>query len=76
MRTKSSYTVTVSVRDSKDANGDVDEVTDDMITVTILVADLNEAPEFPISETGMRSVDENTVAGVNDRRSRRGHRRR
>ena len=62
---KSSYTVTVSVRDSKDANGDVDEVTDDMITVTILVADLNEAPEFPISETGMRSVDENTVAGVN-----------
>ena len=62
---KSSYTVTVSVRDSKDANGDADEVTDDTIRVTILVADLNEAPKFPISETGMRSVDENTVAGVN-----------
>ena len=63
--TKSSYTVTVSVRDSMDANGDADEVTDDTITVTILVADLNEDPEFPISETGIRSVDENTVEGVN-----------
>ena len=62
---KSSYTVTVSVSDSKDDNSDADEVTDDTITVTILVADLNEDPEFPISETGMRSVDENTVAGVN-----------
>ena len=63
--TKSSYTVTVSVRDSMDANGDADEVTDDTITVTIQVADLNEDPEFPISETGIRSVDENTVEGVN-----------
>ena len=62
---KSSYTVTVSVRDSKNDNGDADEVTDDTITVTILVADLNEDPEFPISETGMRSVDENTIAGEN-----------
>ena len=62
--TRSSYTVTVSVSDSKDANGDVDEVTDDMITVTILVADLNEDPEFP-SNTAERSVDENTAAGVN-----------
>ena len=62
---KSSYTVTVSVRDSKNDNGDADEVTDDTITVTIRVADLNEDPEFPISETGMRSVDENTIAGEN-----------
>ena len=62
---KSSYTVTVSVRDSKDDNGDADEVTDDTITVTILVADMNEAPVFPISETGMRSVNENTAPGVN-----------
>ena len=54
----------MSVSDSKDANGDVDEVTDDMITVTILVADLNEDPEFP-SNTAERSVDENTAAGVN-----------
>ena len=62
---KSSYTVTVSVRDSKDSNGDADEVTDDTITVTIQVANLNEAPVFPTSETGMRSVYENTVAGMN-----------
>ena len=63
--TKGTYTVTVSVRDSKNDDGDTDEVTDDTITVTILVADLNEAPEFPVSETGQRSVDENTAAGVN-----------
>ena len=63
--TRASYTVTVSVRDSKDDNGDANEVTDDTITVTILVADINEAPVFPTSETGMRSVDENTAAGVN-----------
>ena len=63
---KSSYTVTVSVRDSKDANGDADdEVTDDTIRVTIQVANLNEDPEFPSSETGMRSTDENTGAGMN-----------
>ena len=62
---KSSYTVTVSVRDSKDSNGDADEVTDDTITVTIQVANLNEAPVFPTSETGMRSVNENTGAGMN-----------
>ena len=62
---KSSYTVTVSVSDGKDADGNAEEVTDDTITVTILVANRNEAPEFPSSETGMRSVDENTVAGVN-----------
>ncbi len=63
--TKSSYTVTVSVSDSKDDNSDADEVTDDTIRVTILVANRNKDPEFPTSETGMRSVGENTVAGVN-----------
>ena len=62
---KSSYTVTMSVRDSKDANGDADEVTDDTIRVTIQVANVNEDPEFPSSETGMRSTDENTGAGMN-----------
>ena len=61
---KSSYTVTVSVRDSRDANGDADEMTDDTIRVTILVSNVNDAPVFP-SETVMRSVDENTVAGMN-----------
>ena len=63
--TTSSYTVTVSVSDSMDDNSAADAVTDDTITVTILVANMNEAPEFPTSETGMRSVDENTRAGVN-----------
>ena len=63
--TRSSYTVTVSVRDSKDNNSDANEVTDGTIRVMILVADLNEDPEFPTSETGMRSVDENTAAGEN-----------
>ena len=60
-----SYTVTVSVSDSLDDNGDADAVIDNAITVTILVANMNEDPEFPTSETGMRSVDENTPAGVN-----------
>ena len=61
---ESRYTVTVSVRDSKDDNSDPDEVTDDTITVTILVADMNEAPEFP-RDAETRSVDENTAAGEN-----------
>ena len=55
----------MSVRDSLDANGDADEVTDDTIRVTIQVANVNEDPEFPSSETGMRSTDENTGAGMN-----------
>ena len=63
--TKSSYTVTVSVRDSLDSNGDADEATDDTIRVTIQVANVNEGPEFPSSETGMRSSYENTGAGMN-----------
>ena len=63
--TKASYTVTASVRDSKDDNGDADEVTDDTITVTILVADLNEAPVFTPIEPNLHNVDENTTAGEN-----------
>ena len=55
----------MSVRDSKDANGDADEVTDDTIRVTIQVANLNEDPEFPSSETGCAARDENTGAGMN-----------
>ena len=31
--------------------------------VTITVTDVNETPQFPSSETGLRSVDENTPAG-------------
>ena len=62
---KSSYTVTVSVRDSRDADGNADNLTDDTITVTILVADVNEVPEFPFIETVMRTIPENTAVGVN-----------
>ena len=62
---KSSYTVTMSVRDSKDANGDADEVTDDTIRVTIQVANLNEAPVFTPIAPDLHDVDENTAAGRN-----------
>ena len=60
---KSSYTVTVSVSDSKDANSDVDDVTDDTITVTIQVTNVNEAPVFTPIEPVLYDVDENTIAG-------------
>ena len=46
--TKSSYSVTVSVRDNKDADGNADTATDDTITVTITVtisvADVDPSP--------------------------------
>ncbi len=60
--TTSSYTVTVSVSDSKDSNGAADEVTDDTITVTILVANVNQAPVFP-SSTDSRTIPENVGVG-------------
>ena len=63
--TGSSYSVTVSVRDSKDADGNPDTATDDTIDVTITVTDANETPEFPSTETGTRNVAENTAAGEN-----------
>ena len=53
--TKASYAVTVT---ATDPNGESDS-----IDVTISVIDVNEAPDFPASETGARSVAENTVAG-------------
>ncbi len=62
---KSSYTVTVSVSDSKDDNGDADVVTDDTITVTILVSNVNEAPVFPSGQSRARGLDENTPPGLN-----------
>ena len=62
--TQSSYTVTVSVSDSKDDNSAADAVTDDTIRVTILVANMNEALAFP-SATDTRTIPENTDAGVN-----------
>ena len=62
---ENSYTVTVSVRDSKDESGVVDLATDNTITVAITVTDANEAPEFPSTENGSRSIAENTPAGQN-----------
>ena len=59
---KSSYSVTVSVSDGYDAGGNADTETDDTITVTITLTDVEEAPEFPATETGARSVAENTAA--------------
>ena len=55
--TDDSYTVTVTVT----ANDDTEEAT---IMVTIMVTDVNEAPEFA-SATTTRSVAENTAAGEN-----------
>ena len=41
---KKSYSVTVNVRDSKDAAGNADTATDDTIAVTINLTNVNEAP--------------------------------
>ena len=43
---KKSYSVTVNVRDSKDAAGNANTVTDDTIAVTINLTNVNEAPEI------------------------------
>ena len=61
--TKDSYTVDVTVRDSKDAAGDADTATDDTITVTITVNDVNDAPTITTTDTA-ESVDENTGTSV------------
>ena len=63
--TKASYEVTVSVRDSKADDGTPDTATDDDITVTITVTDVNDPPEFPATESGARSIAENTAADTN-----------
>ena len=62
--TENSYSVTMSVSDGKDADGNADEMTDNTITVTILVSNVNEALAFP-STTDTRTIPENTAAGVN-----------
>ena len=64
----------MSVSDGKDANSDDDEVTDNTITVTILVSNVNEALAFP-STTDTRTIPENTArAGVNLGAPAHGHR--
>ena len=47
--TKPSYTVTVSVRDSKDDAGNSDTKDDDTITVTITVTNVDEDGEVTFS---------------------------
>ena len=59
--TKNSYTVTVNVRDSKDAAGNADTLTDDSIDVTINLMNVNEAPTIPASNPGTKSFAENTA---------------
>ena len=50
---KPSYSLTVNVSDSKDANDEADTAIDDSISVTVEIVDLNEAPRLtgPVSET-------------------------
>ena len=62
--TKSSYSVTVSVSDGKDASGDPDTAPDNTINVTITVTGQDEPPEFDAGPV-TRTVDENTEAGQN-----------
>ena len=65
--TKSSYSVVVNVSDGLDADGNTETTAtiDDSIAVTITVKDLNEPPAFPSTETGARSISENTAANRN-----------
>ena len=62
--TKAMYSVTVSVSDSKDADGNADTVVDDTIDVTISVTNVNDQPAFS-TDTATRSVAENTAAAQN-----------
>ncbi len=64
--TKGSYTVDVTVRDSKDAAGDTDTTVDDTITVTITVNNVNEAPTITSSGSSFTapSFDENGSGAV------------
>ena len=52
--TKDTYSVTVTARDAGGLTGSID--------VTITVNDVNEPPEFPSTETGARTIPENTQA--------------
>ena len=64
IESRTSYSVTVAVRDNKDAAGDPDTADDDTITVTITVTQENEAPTFA-TQTTTREIAENTGAGQN-----------
>ena len=60
---RKSYSVNVSVSDGKDANDAANPSTDDTITVTVLVSDVNEAPSFALADD-TRTIVENTPSGV------------
>ena len=63
---QASYTMTVFVTDGQDADGNTDTTADDRITVTVNVAGGgNNAPAFPSTETGARSIAENTTTVEN-----------
>ncbi len=51
------YDITVNALDSEGETGE--------LPVTVTIRDVNEVPEFPSTENGMRSVPENTLAGRN-----------
>ena len=57
---KNSYSVTVNVRDSKDAAGNADTVTDDTIAVTIDLTNVNEAPVITTTATTVE-INENST---------------
>ena len=62
--TKASYTVTVSVTDSKDATGASGTAVDDTREVTITVGNEVEPPTFTDGDAGTtRAIAENTPAG-------------
>ena len=64
LESKASYSVTVAVRDNKDAAGNSDTADDDTVTVTITVTQENEAPTFA-TQTNTREIAENTGARQN-----------
>ena len=63
--TKSSYSVTVSVRDSKDSDGNSDTATDDSITVTITVTNAEEEGTVALS-SAQPQVDSPLTATLTD----------
>ena len=60
--TTAEHTVTVSVRDNRDAGGVGDMENDASISVTITITDVNEPPAFPSTETRTRNVRDDTAA--------------
>ena len=68
------FGATPNFEDAADANTDnvylvtveaSDGAVKGTLDVTVTVTNVNELPEFPATETGARSVPENTAAGVN-----------